>query len=354
MRRTLMGMALSWALIGPLGYLLPKQVQAQAPLKLEDLRTPSSPAFVLLGVEPAAAERPSTPKALAASFISATTSGDLLPRNYALEIAPYWLASHPRLTFEDYYHARLGQNLIQTLSLSLVTSKDTTALDTLTAGTRVGLGVRALLVAGHANPALAEQRAKLRELQDSVLLTEAPDVEDSLTTKRIRPIALAMQALDKERVGWRVEVAAAVAATFRGDNFGDGKVTRVGVWVTPSYRPVGDSLDFIAVGRFIRTLEDSADALLDLGARIRWQKGKLLLSSEFVHRARIGGSINDDGSERLVGSLEYRVNDQITLSTTFGKNYDQGSTGHKTLITQFGIDFGFGGPPLLCLVKKCE
>ena len=326
---------------------------AQAPLKLDDLRTPTSPGFVLLGVEPTAVERPSDPKAIAVSLLSATQSGDLIPRNYAIEVAPYWLTGHPTLTFDGYYKAKLGQTLLQTLSISLATSKDSTAIDSVASGTRIGVGVRTLLVAGRANPALAEKVAQLRGLQDSVLATDSPEVEDSLT-KRLQQIALAIQGLDKERVGWRVEMAGGLAAAFPEDNFSRLVVSRIGVWVTPSYRPVGDSLDFIGVGRFIRALNDSVNAtLLDLGGRVRWQTGRVLLSTEFVHRTRTGTSGPGGSSVRLVGDLEYRVSDQMAITASFGKNYDQGVRTGQTLVSIIGVNFGLGPVPGLCLSTTC-
>src|SRR5829696_3920328 len=67
------------------------------------LRTPTSPAFVILGITPAEVERPTAPAAFAASFfqrVEEATKG--FPNSYALELAPYWLRSHPGLTFTEY------------------------------------------------------------------------------------------------------------------------------------------------------------------------------------------------------------------------------------------------------------
>src|SRR4029453_19273393 len=91
--------------------------QAQSgTLPLNDLRAPTSPAFVLLDVSPTAIERPQNPKALAFNLISAATSEDGFPRNYALVVAPYWLHSHRDLTFETYQEAKFPQGLLQTFT----------------------------------------------------------------------------------------------------------------------------------------------------------------------------------------------------------------------------------------------
>src|SRR4051812_24975372 len=68
-------------------------------ITVSDARTPEAPAFVLLGVSPSQIDRPTTPRALTISVISASFDSDnLLPHNYALQVAPYWLKGHPALT----------------------------------------------------------------------------------------------------------------------------------------------------------------------------------------------------------------------------------------------------------------
>src|SRR5690349_5976055 len=65
-----------------------------APPALDSLRTPPSPAFALLGVEPSAAERPTTPSDVAVTLVNSLRE-QTLPRNFAFEASPYWLTSRP-------------------------------------------------------------------------------------------------------------------------------------------------------------------------------------------------------------------------------------------------------------------
>lgn len=103
------------------------QEKAAAIPQFVTLRTPTSPAFVLLGLTPTTVERPTTPRAVATSFLSHFTEGGgaILPRQFALEVGPYWLWSHPRLTLEDYMSAggslgnQLGTSLQRTLSIAV-------------------------------------------------------------------------------------------------------------------------------------------------------------------------------------------------------------------------------------------
>jgi hypothetical protein len=73
---------------------------AQGSVEVDDLRAPTSPAFALLDVTPASVNRPENPKAFTLNVINALAQSNGLPQNYALEVAPYWLASHPDLTFK--------------------------------------------------------------------------------------------------------------------------------------------------------------------------------------------------------------------------------------------------------------
>ena len=68
------------------------------------LRTPDSPAFVLLGVSPSEIQQPSSVKPFAASMMQAfTESGDLvIPKNFAMEVSPYWLFPNPDLSMKEY------------------------------------------------------------------------------------------------------------------------------------------------------------------------------------------------------------------------------------------------------------
>jgi hypothetical protein len=66
------------------------------------LKTPESPAFMLLGTAPTEIQRPSTPTGLATSLANGFTNGSSLSlfRNFALEVSPYWLFPRRFVAFE--------------------------------------------------------------------------------------------------------------------------------------------------------------------------------------------------------------------------------------------------------------
>jgi len=126
--------------------------------KLNSLLTPDSPAFVILGVSPTTIQRPTTPKTVAASLLSAFSShGRTLVPNYAIEVAPYWIYSHPEKSWNDVAKNSFATPL-QTLSVSMATSANAApASDTMSAASasiapagapRAALGLRTTLITG--------------------------------------------------------------------------------------------------------------------------------------------------------------------------------------------------------------
>lgn len=120
-------------------------------VSLEDMRSPSSPGFVLLGTEPTEIERPATPKQLSTSLQSVYTSEGFVP-GFALEAAPYWLKNRPNITFRDYVeksYKNIGENLRESFSISLAVAGTDYGIDS-SLGPGVGLsyGFRLQILSG--------------------------------------------------------------------------------------------------------------------------------------------------------------------------------------------------------------
>jgi hypothetical protein len=131
---------------------------------LDQLRTPASPAFILIGVAPSAVERPTTPKALAATIVSAAAGVQSLPTNYAIEVAPYWLSSHPGLTWEQFQHPGTWPSLIHNLSLSLAISSSSPIFAD--SGTAVGFGLRTFVSTSKADTSLIARLDAIQQQQN--------------------------------------------------------------------------------------------------------------------------------------------------------------------------------------------
>lgn len=123
--------------------------------KFDNLKLNSSPAFVVLGIEPDNIQRPSTPTQLVAGLQNAIVDGKLQP-NVAFEFSPYFLKNPVDKTSKRFDPVALmldKKNFIGTfyrsLSISAATSPtDQQVFGNLKPGTGIGVGVRALLVDG--------------------------------------------------------------------------------------------------------------------------------------------------------------------------------------------------------------
>jgi hypothetical protein len=327
-------------------------------VELDNLHTPTSPAFTLLGVSPTDIARPATPRALATELVSKTNRGSIIPSNYALEFAPYWLVSHPTLSYKEYTEPSSTQSIAQSFSISFATSRPDTTSDT--ASTGLAIGIRLLPLAGHASAkfrglertldsiqrtrlklvrdqadALDEidaAEAEIRDLQanlaaatvahdvgkianikQQIAATEqrirnakntSSTVEATLKTQAdtMRSIARAMGKADAERVGGFIELATAAAGAFPGGNFDGGKLSRFGAWGTFSYRVESPHLDVIGLLRFLRDLRKEDQNALEFGGRLLWLHEDLGVSAEWVSRTayKVAAPNQVTGSERLL------------------------------------------------------
>jgi hypothetical protein len=339
-----------------LGWAQPSIILAEQELPaIDELRVPNSPAFNLLGISPSVIDRPATPKALGISLLEASSKSEgNFPRNIALEVAPYWWTSHPELTFEDYYSKTgFGESILQTLAISIGTTETTLQLNGADVkGTRLGLGFKFNLVSGKANPALAGKVKELKDLQLEVLanIPDTGEVADSPLTRKLSAKAKEIANLDKARVGWQVEFASGATYDLPNDDWDDSELTRYGGWLTASYHsPDVDSvmhqLTFLALGRYIyEDINGQDDNIFDTGASIFWKSREMpvSLSAEYIHRF----SENDD-QDRLVGVLEYIVNETYSVFASYGKTFESDFEGDDNLVAILGINFGWGKGPII-------
>jgi hypothetical protein len=142
------------------------------------MKTPSSPAFMALGLAPTSIERPTTPKGAAVAVATGVASavGISPAENFAMEVTPYWTVPHPEVTAE----ALLNQGreaIYRNASVSLAVvrgassgTSTTMATGTAVPDTRASLGVRTTLWPGAPSQgALACQRY-LRAYLDGVVV----------------------------------------------------------------------------------------------------------------------------------------------------------------------------------------
>jgi hypothetical protein len=114
---------------------------------INDLKSPTSPVFSLMGIAPVEAISIETPKAFGLAIINLLNKAEAIPKNVSMEGVPYWLIpsiDKSHLSFKKYYEPSFGQCLIQNLAISIASSP----LDTPLTGTSIGVGLRTILFPG--------------------------------------------------------------------------------------------------------------------------------------------------------------------------------------------------------------
>jgi len=150
------------------------------------LKTPASPAATVLGVVEAQIQRPATPAGLAvATSAGISGGGDQKPLdNFAIEVTPYWLLDHPRLTAGD-IEATRPWTFVRDFSISVATASRAEAAavegDPDVEHRRVAFGARTSFWPGHPSRAAQVCQRYLDEVARATVRKQAeaeiPQVE---------------------------------------------------------------------------------------------------------------------------------------------------------------------------------
>jgi hypothetical protein len=364
--------------------------QAEGEASLNLLTAPSSPAFVLLGIEPTSIERPGSVTDLALSLRSATDDFGVVPESYALSVAPWWLT--PAADDLDYATYAGGQGaLLRTATISIATTTETDA----TSGERttsLGIGLRVGLAQGpiaqdedyvtqmealrdsldNLVDALAEiQQAKLRtdpELlaleaaSDSATVAETQAALDLLIEHRTQVLveeadaelrqryddrieALRRQSanLPLRRSGFNLDLAGGAVIDFPGREFDRADGRSLGGWLTGSLEYGWGAA--LGVGRIQKDFVDDVTSV-DLGGRLILDNVQgVSLSVEGLGRL----FPNVDGREtewRYSASVDYSVGSNRVVSFAIGRDFEGRRASDLILALSFGFGFGSMRPVL--------
>jgi hypothetical protein len=327
-------------------------------VSIDELRSPTSPAFTILGVAPTNVVRPNTPRELAVELLSAKDRGDGdLPTDLALEVSPYWLMDHPDLTFSEYYNNKsVAKTILRSLSVSVATTK---IPDETIEGTTLGVGVRFLLLAGEKAPGLDGKVKALQGIQDE-MLDCIPDMPDDATASppastcseeeiakieaRMRKAGAEIRDLNLQRPGWVVEAAFGSSRDYPDSDGASSSARLTGAWITASYKISDPSeLTLLTVARL---LEDRSGVtktrMKDIGGRFIYEPSHMpvSLSLEVLHR----DIENGDNSTSVLGVLEYPINDTLRLVASYGRGVAT-PTQDSDLQATISVNFGFGKGP---------
>jgi hypothetical protein len=337
--------------------------QTEPPV-LGSLRTPPSPAFTVLGIEPSAVERPTTPSDVALSFVS-TFRQSTLPRDYAFEGSPYWLVGQRNLSWRSDIRRNVAQSVARTLSLSVATADTGTDSSPLTS---LGFGVRTLLSSGRMTAATEQALTDLEQTLSQtgevflrlageagldaldVLLANGTIAVADYERQKQQIAALVLESdeyrnamaraedIAARREGFFLEVAAGFVWDFAGGRWESRAFRKRGVWATPSYE--FGSWNLLGVLRYLdETGAPNRDAF-DWGGRAIYSSADYALSFEYVERTPVDQTPAVRRTHRLVGIAEYRVSPATWVIASFGKDRQKTGT-TQTLVAQLGLAFSF-------------
>ena len=294
--------------------------------------------------------RPETPKAFAVNLLNRISEAGGFPKDYALQFAPYWLRSHPNLSFASYQRPSVPQTIARTFAVSIA-SGPIKAVSGGEPGTQISLGASTQLIGGRVNPALPRALEALEHAMDVYLdlLAGTPtDRQLADAEKNVTAQALKIQKLDAQRAGFMLTIAGGQVWDVTGDDVRNTTTGRRGVWLTPAYRFIArcdtecaTAIDMIGVVRVLK--DQDRDAMTDFGGRLVWKPTREFNVSVEAVRRRVPGRDNNplQTSTRATGMLEYRINEDFAIYGTFGQDFKK-ATGVKPLVSLVGLNVGFG------------
>jgi len=321
--------------------LLSAALRAEAP-KVEDLASAGAPAFVLLGLSPANIERPRSARKLAIALATKTVNET---RDYAIEFNPYWLLSQQNVTLGDLSSTPgVLCSLLNSFSISMA-SKDNSTTPGLS-GSTLGLGFRARVVEAGPNSRMAEAVEQFRQTYQAVYF---PDNEDptkladeegpsAFQQAQVRAKALAIQDLAGRRQGFSLDLAGGVTTELPTNDFDQSFTHQEGLWLVPAYT-FEQTMDALGVIRGLRDEQNSNRNAVDWGLRLGVSTPDFSLSSEYVRR-QLFDPTAPTAIYRLVGIVEYRVLSDLTLTATFGRDFDAPTAPGQNLVSKLGLKFG--------------
>ncbi len=345
---------------------------------IDNIRTPNSPAFTVLGVQPTSIERPSTPADLTLALDNATEGFTSFPKNFAIEVSPYWMGKAARsTTWREDVDRSLEESLMRTLSLSFATTSKTIDEKEMRG---LSYGVRCFLFSGKmakksvesiesiekdlSNYSKAFQQANAEELRqlENVMQSEMIEALEDETkqqkilaeynrrrselnqenVRRINELEAtvdedAVQQFAPQREGFMLELAYA-GAHQNSETDNDLQKRAQAFWVTPSF-----TMNNVTLLGVFRTQKDSLDQRSqEYGLRLLYGESRFTVSIEYLNgkymeEENVAG-IKLENRERLSVLVEYAVDEHISMYLAFGEDNQNISTG-GSIFSNLGIRY---------------
>jgi hypothetical protein len=359
---------------------------------------PSTPAFSILGYEPSSVMRPTSTKKLSSDILNSFDKNGKLQMNLGLEVAPYWLKSR-KITRQTYLNPDVAQSFWQTLKISAATVKDTvTGNNNLGVGFRFVLfqgkvtddfekkekelnlmETIATLIDGVGAAAKDPKLSTvISNIEDAMKNTQGVTKEHIIEFKKVayerskdyadnsagvrglcaevashfankkgEQLAKDVIELNKKRTGLSLEIAGAskFITTSTKDPF-----NKFGLWLNlNNYTSVKDAFSF--TGRWFYSNTDTTLSNLDAGLSYSREEDEFNISIEAMARwysAKIP-DINSMGmpirraeskfTYRLAAQAAYKINKDVSLNLSFGKNFEDLNIASSGFFSIFGLNY---------------
>jgi CRISPR/Cas system-associated protein endoribonuclease Cas2 len=375
-------------IIGYAGMSFGQKSKIDTSVNLDVLKSPSSPAFNLLGLSPSAIDRPTDLNAFAVSLQNSTKNFSSLPNSYAVELAPAYFLQKKLISLDKFNSVKFKDVFWQSFVLSIgythLGPEGQEEVDSLRQS-KMGFGVKFSILRPKYSKAtqstynnlVEQQKRMLKEWADNEAgnpsLNEANLIMDSIRALKMtepdtarqrekRKVLLtrlrslneaindennihlanteAFEATKKiaadfkiERIGAFIDFAAGMALDFPDDRFNNSRISKSGGWLTAGYDSGNKGISILGIARYLfqpnQIFADESNTLQTKNISTFDAGARLLLTGvngKFV--------LSSEGIYRSV------LNKNVTNSSwriVFNTEYDVGA--NKKLTFAFGRNF---------------
>jgi hypothetical protein len=346
--------------------LLGSLIQAQD-IKLDDLKIPNSPALTLLDKSFSVAETVSSSGLINADLVNI--------KDNSVEVTPYWFffkKDNKYFSTSKYYGIKYDSandkfvtnplHNVKKAAFSIAHAPSETL-------TTISFGLRANIIC------LDDSKNHIQRFKDYIklrndYLTEKPNGDGKTRLQNEidqNGIGLAQAKVNlynqfdasnvdaKKKIFkeadapiFTLDFSAASSINFPGNKSDSGRLGRYGAWMSAKWSNKLNDVDkeyknFLNLYGVSRLLYDATnfDAatdqyveknFLDIGGKLEFKFSNIGLSCEYINRN------GDDKDFRLVGIIEYKINDKLILNGGYGKNFD---VAEGNLVSLFGVKWSF-------------
>lgn len=337
-------------------------------LTLKDLEIPNTPGFILLDEAPTSIERPNSVKAFTAGVFNSFGQTNGFPKNYALEVTPFWFFKHGKsMSALKYVGVQKGNfsSSIKTISLSLayINRNDTLTnkpVNNIAFGARFNLfkiyskkqradiadayrlsifrlkGLDSLLNRAGATPVLlVTDPVKYKAITSEVLalIAKKDSVSALKNAVNVRPVV----ALDG---------ALAYSTVFVNNDFSTHSFGRFGSWVTLNFAfelnkkqlEKQNYFNLYFVSRYLSSGnvknskgEFGKQNFFDFGGKVEFEFKKISFGYELISRTS-----KSQNTYRSTGNIKFKIQENLYITGAFGRNYGNSNN----LVSLLGINWG--------------